>query len=403
MKRKLLCIMMTGLFFASAISVKAAGYAPVKGTVTQFNQYLILDREARLPDVTFNYEIRAGSPQNYGEGKMAILAGISADKISVSDSVFSQTDAISTTPASGSDLTLTADQGYGVKPVNIDFSQVSFDEPGIYRYLLTMTSTGQQGIRYDVQAAAIGSKVRCLDVYVTDDNGTLQISGYVLHENVTEIAAGQQAGSAFGGADAERLSDKSDGFVNQLISADLKFGNEVEGNQGSKDKYFKFTLTLDNALKNTVYYLDISEAEASGTANSATIYDTLNNPTQIRTDENGKAVIDFYLKDGQYITVKGLTENTTYDLKETNEDYLRREGTDRVVRPASQDQPEKLHDDPVQGTIGNTDVYTGYTNTRNGVIPTGIIMSATPGIMMMTGAISSILLLVSRKRKESEE
>ena len=141
MKRKLLYIMMTGLFFASAISVKAAGYAPVKGTVTQFNQYLILDREARLPDVTFNYEITAGSPQNYGEGKMAILAGVSADKVSVSDSVFSQTDAISTTPASGSDLTLTADQGYGVKTVNIDFSQVSFDEPGIYRYLLTMTSS----------------------------------------------------------------------------------------------------------------------------------------------------------------------------------------------------------------------------------------------------------------------
>ncbi len=403
MKRKLLYLLITGLCLVSGITVRAANYAPVSGTATQFKQYLILDKEARLPDVTFAYEVTAGTASAYTDETMTILAGVMADRITVSDAVFSQSDTINSDVASADTVTISSEQGYGVKTVSIDFSDVSFDEPGIYRYVLTMTSAGQQGIRYDTQAAVTGAKVRCLDVYVTDDEGVLKVSNYVLHETASDISRSPEAGSAFSEQDSERLSDKSDGFVNELVTADLKFGNETEGNQGSRDKYFKYTLNLENALKNTVYYLDMSEAETNGTGNSATIYDELVNPVQITTDAEGKATADFYLKDGQYIRVKGLTENTAYALTEANEDYLKREGTDRTAIEAVGEQPAKLHDDPVSGTIQNQDVYTGYTNVRNGVIPTGIIMSSMPGIVMITSAIGGICLLFGKKEKEEEQ
>ena len=403
MKRKLLYAIIAGIFLVSGIKVRAANYQKVNGTSTLFKQYLVLDKEARLPDVTFSYEVTAGSPEAYTQETMAVLAGVDADKITVSDAVFTQSDPIKTTVGSDDNVTITGEQGYDVKPVTIDFSRVSFDEPGIYRYVLTMTSSSQQGIRYDTQAAAPGVKTRYIDVYVTDEQGVLTVSNYVLHENASSISLSEEAGSAFSVQDAERLADKSDGFVNESVTADLKFGNETEGNQGSRDKYFKYTLTLDNALADTVYYLDLSEAEINGTGNSATIYDQLSNPAQITTDAEGKASVDFYLKDGQYVRVKGLTENTVYSLTEANEDYLKREGTDRIAVEAAGDQPAKTYDDPVSGTITTQDVFTGFTNVRNGVIPTGIIMSSLPGILMISSAFGGLCLLFGKKKEEERE
>ncbi|MDO4307318.1 MAG: hypothetical protein Q4C77_10825 [Eubacteriales bacterium] len=65
--------------------------------------------------------------------------------------------------------------------------------------------------------------------------------------------------------------------------------------------------------------------------------------------------------------------------------------------------------DDATGTIAvpenateSKDIYTGYTNTRSGVIPTGIGMSVLPALFIGLIAICGIIVLVIRgRRRES--
>ena len=59
------------------------------------------------------------------------------------------------------------------------------------------------------------------------------------------------------------------------------------------------------------------------------------------------------------------------------------------------------------GTIGTVAgdskmAEAGFTNTRNGIVPTGIIMSVTGGVALVAVAATSLLML-GRKKEEEEE
>lgn len=324
-----------------------------------------------------------------------------------------------------------------------------------------------------------------------------------------------------------RLSDKSDHYTNELSTYNIEFNKEVEGNQGSKDKYFEFTLKLsglvaeswqfggddytsidaaktaansavvpgtgDNAGKymyNDVPYDTEAKAKAAAAADivhveptvvtvhtdskftkapsktAATVYEaeamakangrdddndltysdaneeqkkkyvwTVGGNTyywngeamvnsangnsvgglddfnaaatytgmagqQLVADENGKIEWTVYLKDGECIVLKDLPAGITYEVTEKEEDYKKTTGT-KTVAHANPAPAGKLHDDPTKGTLNNN-VYTGYTNTKNGIIPTGVIMSITGGAILIVIAIAAIVML-NRRRAEDEE
>lgn len=308
---------------------------------------------------------------------------------------------------------------------------------------------------------------------------------------------------------AWKLSDKSDGFVNKLSPVfDLQFHKKVTGNQGSKDKYFKFTLTIEGLAANQLVTLDSTakwtkepsktaatsyDADVMKAANSidedtkykygthefdtqtdaelAAIdgekqlivddtagttgkwiydgnqYDTEAeaqaaaeatapskvvaplNGQQLKADENGKIEKSFYLKDDEYIKVLDLKEGVTYKVDEDEEDYGSVKGTDK--KAYSDNSPEiqqidaaiaaetdtakkaalnakktamlaKVHDDPTSGTL-NKSVYTGYTNTRNGILPTGVAVAAGAGLVMLGIGAAGMLLFGKRKEDDEDE
>ena len=196
------------------------------------------------------------------------------------------------------------------------------------------------------------------------------------------------------------------------------------------------------------YAVDLSQAEATSGSNSATIADNAGktNPATITVDENGAAEVKYYLQDGQYVTVKGLPKDATYALTENSEDYLSANGTSKVAIAAvdavagteeswevdgqtftseqaakayvdQQDGtltyddivhneavagtpavPEKQHNDPLSGTILTSDIYTGFTNTRDGIIPTGIIMTFLPYMMIALAGVFGFAMIARKKR-----
>ena len=429
MKKNLLPKMgMTALMVATAFAgvgtpvLAAAGTnygTTIEGTkTTTFDKFLVMDKQANVPNATFTYTVTAGNAKAYSvaDKKFQVLAGVDADKITMAGVggtaeaaaaantiVFRQGDGSDTHDTTKDEYVkdLVAGKKYAMKTGTLDFSKVQFTEPGVYRYIITEDGTNQ-GITNDADLT------RVLDVYVNDASadvdGTftkkLTIAGYVLHSNVDDepdVSAGENFGST--GAYTDK---KSQGFTNSYDTSDLTLRKQVTGNQASRDKYFEFTLNIAAAQPNTKYDVVIYDADATSKANAATIDANAGqtNVTSITTDGAGKATQKFYLQHGQQVTVQGLAKDTTYTVTENTEDYKSTANTKDTPVVDTKADTEAA---PVDGTIVSTDLTTGFLNTRDGVIPTGVIMAVAPfAVVTLLGGAGVVTMMMKKNKKEDE-
>ena len=399
-----------------------AAYTPVGiETNPTFKKYLIVDAGDNLPATSYSFTISAGTAQSAGSGTMEVLAGIvdtTNGKPSIANVSFTNADTTYTSVATGdTDVARTnAQRGggssadavqfdsgekYAKQTATIDFTGITFPEPGIYRYVITETAaTSAQtglGLVNDTDTD------RILDVYVTDNNGALAISGCVLHSDAGTIPTGTGNGSA-----GTEPSDKSDGFTNEASGfKDLIVKNEVSGNQASKDKYFKYTVTLENLPTGATYVVSLADdnnaatsdgnAEANPVKTPATTYTTMSNPTSITVSSGTSVATDFYLQHGQSIAIRGLPQNATYSVVEAEEDYSKEAA-------AVTGYTDKTATDSTTASIGavagsNKAVKTSYKNTRAGAIPTGLIATVWGGVLILAVGVIGFLFAMKARRK----
>lgn len=380
--------------------VFAAEYNTVIGgtATTTFDKYLVMDKQAEVPNASFTYAVTAGKAKAYDvKGKkFEVLAGIDADKVTMAG-VDSKT--AGTITYKQGDKTLNdenalvkdydkATEKYAKKTATLDFSVCKFTEPGIYRYIVT-ESGENQGVTNDADAT------RVVDVYVNDasdgEGYKLTIAGYVLHSNADDapdVSLGENNGSA-----GAYVGTKSQGFTNSYDTSDITIRKEVSGNQASRNKYFEFTVNIAGAVPGTVYDVDLTKAETTTQSNAATIKDNegKTNPTKLTVGADGTVTQKFYLAHGQEIKIQGIAKDSTYNVTENAEDY---KSTAAGVTD---------YTDATNGTVVSTDLKTSYLNTRDGVIPTGVIMTVAPfAAVTLLGGVGAVTM-VMKKRKSSEE
>ena len=387
--------MLTMAMLLNGTTVFAAGknYTGVAGTTTTFDKYLVMDTQANIPNASFSYSITPGTPKSYnvGENKFEILAGIGTPTMAGVDSstantiAFKQSDTITATgtAASGDQVkNLESTQKYVKKIATLDFSGITFTEPGVYRYVITETGDNL-GITNDANTK------RILDVYVIDNAGELEIASYVLHATESDLKMGDDSGTV----EIEASEMKSQGFTNVYDTSDLTFKKEVAGNQASRDKYFKFTVNITGAVAGTVYDVDVTGADEKSKTNAATIAENeeKNNVKTMKVGDDGTISQDFYLQHGQQIKIQGIAKNTKYEVTENKEDYK------------SEAAVVTGYTDAASGTIASTDLKTSYKNTRSGVIPTGVIMTVAPfAAVTLLGAVGMVTIKM-RKKEDDEE
>lgn len=431
---------MTSMFgiSASAAGTNYNGLSDNSNNTTILKKNLVIENEANIPKSGFTFTATPGTEKPATDSTLAVLAGVDADKIIFdNDNVKDGTGNIeydaqlSTENVSGVTITPSfpdAEHYTATKETTLDFSNCGFTEPGVYRYIITETKAdgfANTGITND------SNNTRTIDVYVYDDTTEsgkkLKIAGYVMYVGtVTDGSSNTTTPNET--TDSDFLEDgttnkksntaevenavKSVGFVNTYDTSDLTFGKEVTGNQGSKDKYFEFTVNISNAVAGTKYTVDVtSKADATSGTNAATIAANANktNVTEITVNDEGTAETKFYLQDGQYITIQGLAKDTVYSVTENAEDYKSTEGTETVAVEAvgNYGDPdyvaEKLYNDPVSGTVASDDIYTGYTNDRSGTIPTGVILSVAAPVVIGLAVLGGIVFLVIRNKKRENE
>jgi hypothetical protein len=199
------------------------------------------------------------------------------------------------------------------------------------------------------------------------------------------------------------LADKTDGFTNEYTSKDLKISKTVTGNQASRDKYFALTVTCTDVAAADSFVVSLADdsdantndgnADETSGSNSATIAANAGqtNSTVVTGTEllAGKT---FYLQHGQSVVIRGLAPNVSYTVTENAEDY------------SSAVASGKTNSGEI-GTVAGAEkmAEAGFTNTRNGIIPTGILLSATPWIILGLVVIAGIVFFAIRSRKKYEE
>lgn len=380
------------------------GYSTeIGGTkTTTFDKYLVMDEQAEVPNASFTYAVTAGTAKAYDVAgkKFAVLAGVDADKVTMAGV---GTEAANTITYKPGDATLNDENAlvkdyyketdkYAKKTATLDFSKCRFTEPGIYRYIVTESGTNQ-AVTNDADAT------RVVDVYVNDASGEgekkLTIAGYVLHSNADDapdVSLGENNGST-----GSYVGTKSQGFTNSYDTSDILIAKHVSGNQASRDKYFEFTVNITGAVPGTVYDVDLSNADATTKTNAATI--TANegktNPAKLTVGADGTVTQKFYLAHRQSITIQGVAKDSKYKVTENAEDYK------STSADAISDEADK--GDAPSGTVASEDIHTGYLNTRNGVIPTGVIMTVAPfAAVTLLGGAGAVTMVMKKKKSEEE-
>ena len=434
----------------SAFSLSASAnsvYKTIEGDKhTTFDKYLVMESDAVVPNASFSFTIEPGEAvAAAADGStLPVLAGIGTPKFTLktdtehaNDNENSDTEAtVSFSPAdtdvSGTTIaeshkgegktvkfvtaTPNNDEKYAQKKIDIDFSGVEFTEPGIYRYVITEEAATSQaaGVTNDTNST------RILDVVVVDASAKnvtkLKINNYVLRDSAADIPTK-------GTGDSAPIAHKSTGFTNTYDTHDIEFSKTVAGNQGSRDKYFKFDISIINAkgaqiTVNGCGNTFLAEPKKSTT----TIYTEANMKTantkdddgdrdgqQLTANESGDITASFYLKHGQSIKLEGVPAGAKYTITEAEENYTPSIAVSENVKEGSGYEADVAVNDDKNGI---TDMTTGlhgnttatFTNTLNGDVPTGIFSNMGLSIIVIAvAAAGAAVSLIIIKKKKSEE
>lgn len=396
MKSRIIALASAALIAATSIFpvfAAPAAYTAINGSNLTMDKYLIMDKDANVPNATASFTITPGTAIPATANTLEVKAGpagatIGSATFTPKDATYTtaqQTDATINGSATNKldSVTLTANQKYAKSPVTITMTGVSFNEPGVYRWKVTESTSTNAAIANDLIAD------RYLDVYVEDNNGTLRIMGAVLHN---------EAGAPSSGATpANPTADQKDGgYRNTLTTHNLTLAKEITGNQASKDEYFEFTVAITGAGNGTKLEVNLDDADAT-TATNGINTTAHTNPALITCEADGSATQTFWLQGTQSIVIKGLPDGAKYTINENattmaNEGYatsIASEGDTDI----SKDNAAFRAADSSTGIKADSTVT--YTNQKSGVVPTGLVSTFAPyliGLVLAAGAAGFVVM-----------
>ncbi|WP_033163861.1 DUF7601 domain-containing protein [Sharpea azabuensis] len=235
----------------------------------------------------------------------------------------------------------TAKNGNQTYTSAFDLSQLTFTQPGIYKYEVKETSGTNKDMTYDVST-------RYLYVFVKRENGNVKVYDSELVQDAT----------------------KSDTFTNKYgvdnEFKDLTIKKEVTGVMGDTQKDWNFDLTLTSGSGRSTYV--VKQGNETKTLTSGQTY-------------------EFTLKSGESIKVENLSTTDTYTVTEDES------GQDNYVTTGEVKEAKNMADEDVTETI---------TNKRDEVTPTGIMMMYGPYALMVALA-GALGLFVAKKHRAEEE
>ena len=350
-------IMMTAML---GMQVSAAESSSAEAAVKKnpmITKQITKESNIYAPKTTFKFTVAPGTAVPASENQEAIYAG-------PANGVTLDKDVIASVPA---------DSDIGNEKITVGTTKLNVNEsvftkgedakPGIFRYVVSEVATDKDGNAYE--GVAYTTEQKYFDVYVTsDDVGNLEVSSYLFVDKT-------DSKSKDGGVFTNDYSSRHDTLK------DLTVKKEVTGNQGNRNKDFKFTIKVDGAAGEQ-YYVTFSDGKA---------------PTTLVSGE-AKTIT---LKDNETAKIFGLSETDEYTVTEAS---YADDGYTTTI-----DNEEKLtatgtikKDTEARTTAANGDKNITVVNDKTTNSPTGIFLHIAPYIALIGAAIASSLLFFRRKR-----
>lgn len=390
------------VLLAVIYAAPAGAATPYTGEKITFQEYLVMDKDAALPDVDVTLSVQQGSAVAATDETLRVIpgrAGVSfPSKVS-----FHSGDTATAESAAGSSEGIdfltkdnNNDEKYIAKTVELDFTGVSFVEEGVYRYVIEQTSVSRPDVTSHLTTCY-------LDIYVADVGGDLQNVGVAFKQQA-------DAPSRSGNVSVPKLT----GFTNSFTTHSLTVKKNVDGNQGSQDKYFKFTLQLTGSSGGSSDSIKLAvsgifDRDAYDNSSNAYTKEEIDQANAFVQDEvSGQTFITvgqlknekvFYLRHGQTLKIGGIPMGMGYKVSEVFEDY---QSVSQVTGDGNGTQALDSENKKASVTDTNLEADTTvlFTNTREGTVPTGIVNGVIiPIVVCLIGVSGAGLVLHMRRVK----
>ena len=349
----------------------------VEVNTISFSKELIRPDYVATPNVTFTF---AMTGQKGGETV--------TDQTNVNDEEYNSVvteDAYvnETTPMTASGTVIFGDSNDGTGTTNIenaicvtdtvdiDISGLTFTKPGVYKFSLTEDFAASTPADFPKSAYILGiSETNKYSVYLfVEDKGE---AGIIV--TGAELVKGDQPTNV--------TEDKVDKITNYymvdpetgIVPNSLTVDTTVTGTMGDKNAPFAFTVTI-NATGNRTF--------SASKGNTPITVD--------EGDTDGTYVVSTTLKHGESVTINGLLDGDHYTVAETeaNDDGY----TTTVSGDATSDSQNVEFDNATADSIS-------YTNHRDAVSPTGLVMDIAPYVLLVVVAAAGCFVFLRKRRED---
>ncbi|PHV55574.1 fibronectin-binding protein [Streptococcus macedonicus] len=295
------------------------------------------------PKVTFTFDVKGGDTASGEKDGLHVYSGTN------------YTNGLDTATVTYDNNSNT---GTKQQTTTVDFSKVTYDKPGIYRYTVTEQTGNIPGVTYD-------TKTYTVDVYVLQENGTYAPKYVVSSEKDTQ-------------------DKKPIQFNNQIKTTRLKVSKEVTGNAGDKNKEFTFSIKLED--KNTNKYYENGKVSMTITKKDD---QTENVEVSLGAEQT------FTLKDGESATIDKLPQGIEYTVNETGDDGYKQSATINKNTTASTTEAYTLGTGVTSDETADEIVV---TNTKDSTTPTGVAMTVAPYVGLTILALGGVLYVLKKRK-----
>lgn len=339
-------------------------------TTAAITKNLQMDAAVNTPDATFTFTVEKvsldGAETEVEKAKMPAIANQTVR--------FSSAD--TGTTAAGNRLKEVKKQTENIIPEIGEFPHA-----GVYKYTVKENRSGYTAAEGTTMTYSQAEFT--MEIYVKNGDSGLEIGGVYVN-----YVKGDDGNAKTGKVDPTPANQAWQ-FVNQFSkTSTLTISKTVAGAMGDKTKQFDFT--LERGEKSA---LEADDASYNGTITRA---DGSSAATETTVTLTGTTVANFTLADNESLTIT-LPVGTTCTVGEDEDTAT---GYDTTVA-AKSNGTEIANADPAGISVltGEGENSVAYTNTKEGRVPTGIIVDNLPFIILILAALCGFAGYIALKRR----
>ena len=326
---------------------------------------LEMPADAVVPQATFKFDIKPGTPT--ADEKYIDSNGVS---IPVTAGTVTQTDAGTATIAANQS-TDTTGAGAGNKIASVDFDLTlpteTYSEVGVYKYTID-----EQDETVD-EEAGFSDQTVSLDLYliVTRDNNGGVITNddtFVVSAAVIKVPGSETGEKAATWTNYYKLDDDGKSEVGTITVQ-----KKIAGAMGNKSDEFEFTVGgLTQDVEYTYTINDVPQEDTLNTNNNTVTLGHEDTLKVVGLDHGANITITEEIPSGSGYTCTEITGDTD-DNKENG-----------ITLTVNKEE--------VQSTV--------FTNSRNAVSPTGIVMDVAPYALLVVVAAAGCFVFLRKRRED---